>query len=377
MLGPRSRSASARAYQYEQVEHNLDGDERASKRSKEDERTHTSPPSSAPASASAAVAASTFRISVVTMAGAALAIRDASAADTILSVKEHVHALNSKLVVRRQRLVYSAGPHGMDALADDETLGGAGVAQDGSAQLDVLLADLSPIQAAELGRRFLDAARDGCANVMLELLNEGVDMEYKDASGCTALILAVSEGQAHCVQFLLEGGADKDAKLNYEDGGFSALIKAVMHGHADCARVLVDFGADIEIKDTFDETALLYAARRGDAISARVLLEGGADKNLQNESGFTALIWAAMCGRTDCVRLFVQSGADLEAKLQGSTALIHASAAGFTDCVRLLLEGGADKNAESNNGRTALDLARANGRSAIVELLTVRPGVTI
>ena len=83
------------------------------------------------------------RIRVVTMAGAAIAIDDAAATDTILSVKQRVFAANRKLFVRRQRLVYSAGPRGMDALADDETLGGAGVAQDGSAKIDVLLADVT------------------------------------------------------------------------------------------------------------------------------------------------------------------------------------------------------------------------------------------
>jgi hypothetical protein len=87
------------------------------------------------------------------MAGAAIAIDDAAAADTILSVKQRVFALNPKLFVRRQRLVYSAGPRGMDALADDETLGGAGVARDGTAELDVLVADLTAAEAAELGRQ--------------------------------------------------------------------------------------------------------------------------------------------------------------------------------------------------------------------------------
>ena len=84
------------------------------------------------------------------MAGAAIAIDDASASDTVLSVKERVFAVNRKMSVRRQRLVYSAGPRGIDPLADDETLGGAGVAQDGSAELDVLLADLTDAETAEL-----------------------------------------------------------------------------------------------------------------------------------------------------------------------------------------------------------------------------------
>jgi hypothetical protein len=90
------------------------------------------------------------RIRVVTMAGAAIAIDDAAAADTILSVKQRVFAADPKLFVRRQRLVYSAGPRGMDALADDETLGGAGVARDGTAELDVLVADLTAEEVKEL-----------------------------------------------------------------------------------------------------------------------------------------------------------------------------------------------------------------------------------
>jgi hypothetical protein len=87
------------------------------------------------------------------MSGASIAIDDASATDTILSVKKCVFSINRKLPVYRQRLVYSAGPRGMDALADDETLGGAGVAQDGSAKLDVLLADLTKADLEELGSK--------------------------------------------------------------------------------------------------------------------------------------------------------------------------------------------------------------------------------
>jgi hypothetical protein len=102
------------------------------------------------------------RITVVTMAGAAIAIHDAAAADTVLSVKQRVYAANCKLYVRQQRLVYTVGPRGMDALADDETLGGAGVAQDGTAELDVLVADLTEEDKKELG----DAVRKGfeCIN---------------------------------------------------------------------------------------------------------------------------------------------------------------------------------------------------------------------
>ena len=77
------------------------------------------------------------------MNGATIAIDDVCAADSILFVKQRVFALNSELPVRRQRLVYTAGPYDLDPIDDRETLGGAGVAQDGSASLDVLIADLT------------------------------------------------------------------------------------------------------------------------------------------------------------------------------------------------------------------------------------------
>ena len=85
------------------------------------------------------------------MSGTAIAIDNASATDTILDVKQRVFAANRRLFVRRQRLIYRPGPHGMDALADDETLGGAGVAQDGSAELDVLMEPLTKVVENALG----------------------------------------------------------------------------------------------------------------------------------------------------------------------------------------------------------------------------------
>ncbi len=91
------------------------------------------------------------RIRIAAMTGAVIAIDDASPADTILSVKQLVFAANRQLPVHRQRLVYRPGPFGMDALADDETLGGAGVARDSTAELDVLVEPLTREELNALG----------------------------------------------------------------------------------------------------------------------------------------------------------------------------------------------------------------------------------
>ncbi len=87
------------------------------------------------------------------MTGAAIAIDDASAADPILSVKQRVFAVNHKMPMHRQRLMYRPGPFGIKPLADSMTLGGAGVAQDGSAVIDVLLADLTAVEVKALGTK--------------------------------------------------------------------------------------------------------------------------------------------------------------------------------------------------------------------------------
>ena len=87
------------------------------------------------------------------MTGAAIGIADAAATDTIRSVKERVCAANRELPVRRQRLVYRPGPRGLEALADDETLGGAGVARDGTAELDVLVEPLTEVELEDLRKK--------------------------------------------------------------------------------------------------------------------------------------------------------------------------------------------------------------------------------
>jgi hypothetical protein len=89
------------------------------------------------------------------MTGAAIVIDDASAIDTIRSVKERVFAVNYELPARRQRLMYRPGPRGIEPLADDETLGGAGVPQNGTAVIDVLLADLTEAEQADLDQKVL------------------------------------------------------------------------------------------------------------------------------------------------------------------------------------------------------------------------------
>jgi hypothetical protein len=85
------------------------------------------------------------------MQGVRTVLTGVRATDTVLAVKLRLRALNPMLFVRRQRLAYMNGPSGIQPLADDATLGGASVAQDGSVLLDLLLVDETAADTKRLG----------------------------------------------------------------------------------------------------------------------------------------------------------------------------------------------------------------------------------
>ena len=57
-------------------------------------------------------------------------------------------------------------------------------------------------------------------------------------------------------------------------------------------------------------------------------------------------------------------------QILGWTALHDAAANGYLAIATRLLEGGADLTLRDKNGRTALDLARWQGKSEVVALLS-------
>lgn len=75
-----------------------------------------------------------------------------------------------------------------------------------------------------------------------------------------ALHLLAKRGDGRGVRWLLERGADPNARWTHWDADVTALHLAILHDHADVARALIDAGADPTIKDTkHDSDALGWA----------------------------------------------------------------------------------------------------------------------
>ena len=179
-------------------------------------------------------------------------------------------------------------------------------------------------------------------------------------------------GDIRLVRELLDSGVDP----NFRDiDGQIALMVASLKGYTDIVRLLLENGADPNIRDIDGVTGLILASKNGYVDIVRLLLKNGADPNLKDEDGYTALILASKNGYTETVKLLLEKRADpnIQPYDKENTALIQASKNGYVDIVRLLLENGANPNIISQYGYqrygTALQAAKYYGAQDVVELL--------
>ena len=131
------------------------------------------------------------------------------------------------------------------------------------------------------------AAEDGDAAETKRLLDAGVDPNAMNADHRTALIGAAESGKEEVARLLLDHGAKPDVQL--PGTGWAPLHIAAFLGHVEVVRALLDHGANINIKNKYDETALLQAAFRGQDEVVKLLLARGADVMPRNDKGFSAL----------------------------------------------------------------------------------------
>ncbi|MDX1643377.1 MAG: PQQ-binding-like beta-propeller repeat protein [Thermoanaerobaculia bacterium] len=133
--------------------------------------------------------------------------------------------------------------------------------------LAVLLTSV-PLLADET-RDLLVAARSGDLTEVRRLVDSGVDPNASDDWGTTPLALAGMAGAIEVVDFLLEHGADPDAREQFF--GMTVLDAALWKGAPDfaVAKRLLAAGADDR------GTALAFALRTGNLELARAAIEAG------------------------------------------------------------------------------------------------------
>jgi ankyrin repeat protein len=235
----------------------------------------------------------------------------------------------------------------------------------------------------------------GDERYVIEMLLAGGDANTKTENGTTHLMIAARGGRVDLVRYLLENGAQVDAR-NFpketaliaaanrqgDPNGYSPVISPLHTDKDEVVKVLVAAGADINASDANGDTPLILASRYGRIEVVRFLIESGAALNHRNRAGETALLAAIgilgyyVTNETDkgkIIELLIGAGADVNTRnLDGDTPLIIVANAGRVSHVRLLLEHGADVHLQNRGGGTALTAASAPGGSGDVNVSKAR-----
>jgi ankyrin repeat protein len=210
-----------------------------------------------------------------------------------------------------------------------------------------------------------------------------------------AIIEAVKAGDRNKVEELISTNAGLSASV--DDNGTSALLTAIYYGQRDIATLLASKVPTMSVheaaalgdmqtlkvlarwQDTLSSyspdgwTPLHLAAAFGGPEATEFLLNAGADpnarsKNALNNTPLHACV--AISKKVHTAKLLLDKGADVNAVQHGGFTPLHAAAfAGDLPMVHLLLDSGARLDPKTDDGQTALDLAREKKRDTVVKEL--------
>ncbi|WP_201829409.1 ankyrin repeat domain-containing protein [Microvirga zambiensis] len=196
------------------------------------------------------------------------------------------------------------------------------------------------------GKDLLNAvtSKDVDAAQVQRLLARGVDIDARDESGRTALLIATHGNRIEIARALIEAGADVNAKDRIDD---SPYLYAGARGHLEILKMTLAHGADLKSTNRYGGTALIPASERGHVDTVRTLIDAGVNVDHVNNLGWTALLEAIILGdggerHRQIVELLVKAGADVNlADRDGVRPLQHARSRGYKGIETILVSAGA------------------------------------
>ncbi|PVD54321.1 hypothetical protein DC498_01445 [Terrimonas sp.] len=187
------------------------------------------------------------------------------------------------------------------------------------------------------------------------------------------IIEAVKKNDMEAVKKLLSGGADVNTR---DKSGRSLLLIATIQQQAEMAKLLVTHGADVNLQADNLDSPFLYAGASGQTALVKLFLANGARFDRFNRYNGTALIPACERGHVETVTILANTkGFPIDhVNRLGWTALLEAVILGngsesYRQIVQILKDAGANLTIADKDGVTPLQHARSRGFKEIAEIL--------
>ncbi len=152
-----------------------------------------------------------------------------------------------------------------------------------------------------------DAAKSGDLAQVQRLVVDGADVNEKAVRDETPIMIATLVGHGEIVNYLLQRGANIDAR---NASGLSSLHAAAYGGHTDIVKLLVAKGANVnDASNRFGVTPLHLASEENHIGTVQALLKQGADFGVIEINGYSAMSRAGFRKHWDVVNVLLANGA--------------------------------------------------------------------
>ncbi|HEX8030551.1 MAG TPA: ankyrin repeat domain-containing protein [Vicinamibacterales bacterium] len=214
-------------------------------------------------------------------------------------------------------------------------------------------------------QRLFDAIKGGRLDEVKQLVEQNPAlMQARDASGASAILVAAYNMKPDIVNALLEVGAPVD------------IFEASVLGKVDRIQAIVKANparASEYAPDGFTPVAL--ASFFGQAAAVKALIAAGADVKAAAKNALKVqALHAAVAGRNlEIVKAVLDAGADPNAQQQQGFRPLHEAGTNANRALAdLLIARGGDPSLTSDDGKSAIDLAREKGHAEFADWLTTQ-----
>ncbi|WP_339046383.1 ankyrin repeat domain-containing protein [Candidatus Mesenet endosymbiont of Agriotes lineatus] len=199
-------------------------------------------------------------------------------------------------------------------------------------------------------------------NVRCEIFYDRINQIRFD--GDTPLHIAAHFGHLDVMNYLIDAGADLDARCNNSN---TPLINTIFNKKLDAFELLINRGTNVNLRYANGRTALHHAVLYKNKEMVNILMNNGADPNIGDCRGKTPMFYTN--GNLALMESIIYKVNDIDTRYSsGRTPLYCMARENKAEFVQLLLAREADPNIPTVNGNTSLLSTIIDGRNNIESL---------